>query len=98
VPFSVFHLGNTIIILIFNMGKKNKKNTNEGEPEIRWEDSKAKELLREDIKEGRVPRVAKDPETKKSTMKLKDIYNLRPNTKSMITNDFLLVWHLSAKQ
>ena len=78
--------------------RKKKKNTNEGEPEIRWEDSKAKELLREDLKEGRVPRVAKDPETKKSTMKLKDIYNLRPNTKSMITNDFLLVWHLSAKQ
>ena len=64
---------------IFNMGRrKKKKNTNEGEPEMRWEDSKAKEPLREDLKEGRVPRVAKDPETKKSTMKLKDIYNLRP--------------------
>jgi len=59
--------------LIFNMGRrKKKKNTNEGEPETRWEDSKAKEPLREDLKEGRVPRVAKDPETKKSTMKLKD--------------------------
>ena len=69
------------LIQFCTMGKREKKNTNEGEPEIRWEDSKAKELLRADIKEGRVPRVAKDPITKKSTMKLKDIYNLRPECK-----------------
>jgi len=47
------------------------------EPKIKWKKSKAKQLLYTDLKEGLVPLEAKD-EHGKSTMKLNDIYNMRP--------------------
>jgi hypothetical protein len=47
------------------------------EPKIKWKKSRAKQLLYNAIKEGRVPLEAKDSNNK-STMPLKDIYNLHP--------------------
>ena len=47
------------------------------EPKIKWKKSKARALLYADIKEGRVPLVAKDADGK-PTMALKDIYALHP--------------------
>ena len=44
------------------------------EPKIKWKDSKAKSLLRDDIMNGIVPLHA----TNKSSGKLLDIYNMRP--------------------
>ena len=60
--------------------KKKKKKKNEEdweEPKIKWKRSKAKALLEKDILEGRVPREAKD-EKGRSTRKLRDIYDSRP--------------------
>lgn len=47
------------------------------EPKVKWKKSKAKELLYKDLVDGRVPLNAKDSKGK-STMKLRDIYMLRP--------------------
>ena len=61
--------------------KKKKKTVEEApEPKPRWGKSKARKLLCVDIIEGRVPRKAKD-DANKSTMKLSDIYSLRPEYK-----------------
>lgn len=54
-------------------GKKKKEPE---EPDIKWEDSKAKALLRKDIIDGIVPLEAKDDHNK-STMPLWDIYHSR---------------------
>jgi hypothetical protein len=53
------------------------KTPEEAEPKIKWKKSRAKQLLYNAIKEGRVPLEAKDSNNK-STMPLKDIYNLHP--------------------
>jgi hypothetical protein len=47
------------------------------EPKIKWTKSKARALLYQDIKEGLVPLHAKDKDGK-TTMKLKDIYEMHP--------------------
>jgi hypothetical protein len=54
------------------------KTTEKAEPKIIWKKSRAKQLLYDAIKEqGRVPLEAKDSNNK-STIALKDIYNLHP--------------------
>jgi len=50
------------------------------EPKIKWKRSEAKALLTQDIRDGRVPPNAKD-KNGKSTMQLRDIYNMRPQYK-----------------
>ena len=47
------------------------------EPKIKWKKSNARALLLEDLCNGLVPLEAKD-NSGKSTMKLKDIYAMRP--------------------
>ena len=57
------------------------------EPKIKWEKSKAKQLLYKDIVAGRVPLHAKTADGK-STMPLKLIYDLRPEFKEYLYSKF----------
>lgn len=50
---------------------------NNGESDIPWKDSVAKRMLYRDIRKGLVPKEARD-EHNRSTMPLKDIYNMHP--------------------
>jgi len=56
--------------------KKEEEKKEPEEPDIKWEDSNAKALLRKDIIDGIVPLEAKDDQNE-STMPLFDIYNSR---------------------
>ena len=57
------------------------------EPKVKWEKSKAKQLLYKDILEGRVPRNATTADGK-STMPLKSIYELRPEFQEYLYSKF----------
>jgi hypothetical protein len=56
---------------------KSKPKEEHKEPDISWRDSDAKKLLYKDLRRGNVPAKAKDQHNK-STMKLKNIYVMRP--------------------
>jgi hypothetical protein len=60
-----------------DQSKEEEENEAFKEPTIKWKKSRAQALLYQDIKEGWVPLHAKD-DNGKSTMKLKDIYDMHP--------------------
>jgi hypothetical protein len=60
-----------------DQSKEEEENEAFKEPTIKWKKSRARALLYQDIKEGWVPLHAKD-DNGKSTMKLKDIYDMHP--------------------
>ena len=57
--------------------EQKKQREKDSEPKIKWKKSKAKQLLYQDIRDGRVPLNSKD-ENGKSTMNLRVIYDMRP--------------------
>ena len=59
----------------------------EKEPKIKWVSSKAQKLLLQDLVEEKVPLTARD-ENNKSTMALKTIYNMRPEYKEYLYENF----------
>lgn len=59
----------------------------EKEPKVKWKNSKAKQLLRKDILEGRVPLEARDANNR-STKPLKEIYGLHPELQEYFYKNF----------
>lgn len=67
--------------------RRGRGTRDEKEPKVKWQHSKAKQLLRKDILEGRVPLEARDAHNR-TTMALRQIYNLHPEVQEYFYSKF----------